>query len=224
MTSAVVGIDGYPRGWVAARLQDNEVTWAVAPVDDVARLWTDGDIVGIDIPVGLVDRGLRTCDRAAQEHLGAASSTVFTTPPRPVLEAHLAPDATPARTQALSRDLTGQGTTPFALALARRVMAVDAVAEANPRIVEVHPECAFRAMPPDVVFDPKSSARGVMQRMSALTSWLPHLEAVLATAPPRVPMEDALDALAASWSARRWRAGTARTLPTEARSRPFIAF
>jgi hypothetical protein len=39
--------------------------------------------------------------------------------------------------------------------------------------------------------------------------------AVLATAPERVALDDALDALAAAWSARRWAAGCAETLGGE---------
>ena len=224
MAPAVIGIDGYPRGWIAARLVDGTLSWAVAGVDGVAGLWADGDVVGIDIPVGLVDSGLRECDRAAQAHLGRAASTVFTTPPRPVLTAHLAADATRERTQELSRRLTGQGTTPFALALARRIMAVDAAAAHNPLVVEVHPECAFRAMTPRTDLEPKSSARGVIQRMAALSTWIPDIHGLLEEAPERVPIEDALDALAALWSARRWLDGTASTLPEGATARPFIAF
>jgi predicted RNase H-like nuclease len=101
---------------------------------------------------------------------------------------------------------------------------VDAVAADNPDLIEVHPECAFRAMAPDTQFHPKSSARGVIQRMAALATWLPDVDALLADAPPRVPIEDALDALAALWSAQRWRARTAQTLPADATDRPFIAF
>ena len=44
----------------------------------------------------------------------------------------------------------------------------------------------------------------------------------LADTPRDVPLDDALDALAALWSAVRWRDGRARTLPDGAAERPFI--
>ena len=65
------------------------------------------------------------------------------------------------------------------------------------------------------VLDGKKSARGVGQRLAALASWLPDVAAVVGTAPVGVPIDDALDALAALWSARRLAAGTANTLPAD---------
>ena len=218
-----IGIDGYPRGWIAAMVTADGIEWMTADVDAIAALCPPDAVIGIDIPVGLADHGLRECDTAAQAHLGAAASSVFTTPPRGVLDAHVAPDATAERTQRLSRELSGQGTTPLALALARRILAVDTFASTHAGLVEVHPECSFRAMAPTIEFTPKSSARGAIQRMDAIAAWVPGLHEVLASAPPRVPLEDALDALAALWSAVRWRDGLAHTLPGDAIERPFIA-
>jgi predicted RNase H-like nuclease len=80
-----------------------------------------------------------------------------------------------------------------------------------PYVVEVHPELSFRAMAPGVAFTRKKSAPGAWQRISALSSMV-DIEAALASAPERVGLDDALDALAAAWSARRWAAGCAETL------------
>lgn len=225
MTSAqrdAAGIDGCPGGWIAAHLVDGGITWAFAAVADIGTLIPVGVCTGVDMPIGLLDSGLRACDAAARRELPGAASRVFTTPPRPVLE--LGPDAPNADAQALSRALTGQGVSRQALNLAPRILALDAVLRALPGspVVEVHPELAFAEMSGRVL-DRKASLDGVLQRRTALRAWLPDVDAVLAARPAGVPVIDALDALAALWSAARWRGGHARTIPTGASRAPFIA-
>ena len=222
MTITAVGIDGYPGGWVAARLSHDGITWATAPVGDVARLLSREAVVGVDMPIGLVDAGLRDCDALAREHLPGAASRVFTTPPRPVLALGL--DAANAEVQALSVQLTGQGVSRQALGLASRILALDAALAADPSlcVVEVHPELSFATLAGRVL-DRKKSAAGVGQRMAALSAWREDIATALGSAPADVPIDEALDALAALWSAVRWRDGSARTLPPDARTRPFIA-
>jgi predicted RNase H-like nuclease len=210
----VVGIDGYPAGWVAAMWTGGRITWATAAVAGIDALCPADAVTGIDMPLGLLDRGLRECDALARHELVGAASRVFTTPPRAVLE--LGPRAPNDRAQRLSRELTGQGVSRQALELGPRILALDAVFRAHPerRIIEVHPELSFAAMTGSVL-DGKKSARGVGQRLAALASWLPDVAAVVGTAPVGVPIDDALDALAALWSARRLAVGTAYTLPAD---------
>jgi predicted RNase H-like nuclease len=69
----------------------------------------------------------------------------------------------------------------------------------------------------------KKSAAGVGQRLAALRPWLPSVEAALGGCPSDVPIDDALDALACLWTAERWAAGTAMTIPEGASRPPFIA-
>ena len=228
MTSAgptkadAVGIDGCPGGWIAAGLRDAAVTWQFAAVEDIATLLPVGVCVGVDMPIGLLSSGLRQCDALARRELPGAASRVFTTPPRPVLE--LGPDAPNAQVQELSRALTGQGVSRQALHLAPRILALDAALSALPghRVVEVHPELAFAELAGRVL-DRKKTPEGVQERLDALRTWLPGVDEVLATRPPHVPVVDALDALAALWSAARWRDGLARTIPADATGVPFIA-
>lgn len=219
----VVGVDGYRDGWVAAHVgPDGAVRWSVAPVGGFADLVAPsaagpsrGPVaIGVDIPVGAPDSGWRACDLEAKEALGRAASRVFLTPPRPVLA--LGPTADNARAQALSRRLTGQGVSRQALALADRIRDVDAALRAHPVLarvlVEVHPELSFAAMTGGPPLPSKRTAVGVAQRLDALAPWVDAI-AALRRCPDRVPVDDALDALAAAWSAARWGAGTARTLP-----------
>ncbi|MBI1352320.1 MAG: DUF429 domain-containing protein [Actinomycetales bacterium] len=222
MTPTAIGIDGYRHGWVAARLSDGGITWATAVVPAIADLLPQDAVVAVDMPIGLRDEGLRDCDQLARDHLPGAASRVFTTPPRRVLELGLA--APNDEAQALSVRLTGQGVARQALGLASRILALDAVLAADPAltVIEVHPELSFAAMAGQVL-ERKKSAPGVGQRMAALLGWRDDVASALGSAPPDVPVDDALDALAALWSAVRWRDGVARTLPAETRTQPFIA-
>lgn len=217
-----VGIDGYPRGWVAALLTQDGIAWATAPVTGIADLLPEGAVIGVDMPIGLSEDGLRACDALARQALPGAASRVFTTPPRGVLELGL--QAPNDDVQALSVALTGQGVSRQALGLATRILALDAaVDEASGRtVIEVHPELSFAALAGRVL-ERKKSAAGVGQRVAALHAWRGDIADVLGAAPTDVPVDDALDALAALWSAVRWRDGRGRTLPEGASTRPFIA-
>lgn len=221
-STQAVGIDGYPGGWVCALLAGDTITWATAEVDGIAALLKRDTIIGVDMPIGLSDSGLRECDSLARRELPGAASRVFTTPPRPVLVLGLG--ARNDEVQELSRHLTGIGVSRQALGLATRILALDAAIAADPTltVLEVHPELSFAALAGRVL-DRKKSAAGVGQRVSALLTWRPDIAAALAAAPPDVPVDDALDALAALWSAARWRDGRARTIPDGATETPFIA-
>jgi predicted RNase H-like nuclease len=221
-TEPVVGIDGCPGGWIAARWAHGSITWSFAPVEGIGDLLPDDGCVGVDMPIGLLDSGLRECDALARRALPGAASRVFTTPPRPVLD--LGADAPNAEVQTLSRRLTGQGVSRQALHLAPRILALDSALTARPelRVVEVHPELSFAAQAGGVL-DRKATPEGVWQRTETLRSWLPDVDDLLAARPRRVPVVDTLDALAALWSAARWRDGASRTLPDGASTRPFIA-
>jgi predicted RNase H-like nuclease len=224
----VTGIDGYPRGWVAARLDPDlsspEVHWTTCEVSDIASLLHSDDVVGIDMPIGLADRGWRDCDHQARAALGRARSRVFLTPPRAVLALGLS--APNSDVQSLSRELTGQGTSRQAMGLAERILALDAALAASPgsgtgTVIEVHPELSFAEMGGRPLAS-KKSASGVGERLEALSAWIPDPAAALARAPHDVPVDDALDALACAWTAQRWGAGTARTLPPYAEAAPRI--
>lgn len=230
---SVIGIDGYPRGWVAAHVvlaetsmgtSPTTVHWSTCGVPDIASLLDPGAVVAIDMPIGLADRGWRECDHQARTALGRAGSRVFLTPPRAVLALGLG--APNVEVQQLSRELTGQGTSRQAMGLAERVLALDTALDDRTEpdsstVIEVHPELSFAEMSGQPLSSKKTAA-GIGERLQALAAWLPDPSAVLARAPRDVPVDDALDALACAWTAQRWRSGTARTLPATADDAPRI--
>jgi predicted RNase H-like nuclease len=217
---AVLGVDGWRGAWVGARLDGRTVALLALP--DAAAVLTvpDLEVVGIDMPIGLSEDGVRVCDVQARRRLGRAGSSVFPTPVRAVLATD---DYAEAR--ALSRAATDPPRAPSAQSfqLVRAIRSLDDVLGDPPaeHVVEVHPELAFRALD-DRVRDPKGTARGMAQRLAALRTVM-DVDAALLDAPPRVPAVDALDACAAAWSARRIADGVAECVgdgATDARGRP----
>ena len=217
---AVLGVDGWRGAWVGAVLDGPAVTLlALADVPAVLAV-PDVELIAIDMPIGLSDDGARACDVAARRLLTGAASSVFPTPVRAVLAAR---DYAEAR--ALSRAATSPPRAPSAQAfqLVKAIRALDDALGDPPtdRVVEVHPELAFRALD-RAVRDRKGTARGAVQRLRALRAVM-DVEEALADAPAGVPMVDALDACAAAWSARRLADGTAECVGdgrTDARGRP----
>ena len=216
----VLGVDGWRGRWVGALLEGRSVRLLdLADVPAVLAV-PDVEVVGIDMPIGLSDDGVRACDVAARRRLGRAGSSVFPTPVRAVLATD---DYAEAR--ALSRAATDPPRAPSAQSfqLVRAIRSLDDALGDPPadHVVEVHPELAFRALDPELR-DAKVTARGMARRLAALRTVM-DVDAALLAAPPRVPAVDALDACAAAWSARRVADGTAGCVgdgATDARGRP----
>ena len=215
---AVLGVDGCRGAWVGALLDGRGVTLLALP--DVAAVLAvpDVELVGIDMPIGLPDDGVRACDVLARRRLVGAGSSVFPAPLRAVLGC---PDHGTACE--VSRTASGKALSVQAWNLVPAIRALDDALGDPPadRVVEVHPELAFRALDP-AVRDRKGSARGTVQRLRALRCVMDAEEA-LDGAPAGVPMVDALDACAAAWSARRLADGHGECVgdgTTDARGRP----
>jgi predicted RNase H-like nuclease len=217
---AVLGVDGWRGAWVGALLDGRALRLLALPDVTAVLAVPEVSVVAIDMPIGLSEDGARACDVMARTLLGAAGSSVFPTPVRGVLATD---DYAEAR--AISRAATDPPRAPSAQAfqLVRSIRALDEALGEPPtdRVVEVHPELAFR-LGLGGVTDRKGTARGTVQRLRALGAVM-DVEEALAQAPVGVPMIDALDACAAAWSAQRLAAGTAESAgdgTTDRRGRP----
>ena len=142
---AVLGVDGWRGAWVGARLAGRAVELLALPDAAAVLAVPDVEVVGIDMPIGLSDDGVRLCDVEARRRLGRAGSSVFPTPVRAVLATD---DYAEAR--ALSRAATDPPRAPSAQSfqLVRAIRSLnDALGDPpTDRVVEVHPELAFRAL------------------------------------------------------------------------------
>lgn len=219
---AVLGVDGWRGRWVGALLEERTVELLL--LDDAAAVLAvpEVSLVAVDMPIGLSEDGVRACDVEAAGLLrptGAASS-VFPTPVRAVLSTD---DYAEARVVSRAATVPPRAPSAQAFMLVPSIRALDDALGDPPtdRVVEVHPELAFR-LGLGGVTDRKGTARGAVQRLRALRPVM-DVEEALAGAPAGVPLVDALDACAAAWSARRLAAGTAECVgdgTTDSRGRP----
>jgi predicted RNase H-like nuclease len=190
----IVGIDGCKAGWVVATLDG-------AFVLPKLQLETF-ELVGIDMPIGLIDGPPRVCDIAARRFLERARSSVFPAPPRAALECANYPDALAA-----ARAATGRGISKQTFNIMAKVAELDRLIDAtnHTSIVEVHPECAFKMLNDGSAVPSKKIPAGLGIRRELLSG---HFD-VPATAPPGAAMDDLLDAYAVLWSVRRFELGQA---------------
>ena len=192
----VAGVDGTKGGWVAIVLDDRLAASGhlLQPIETDFSEIGEIEIIAIDVPVGF---GPRQADAAARSYLKGAASTVFTTPPRELLEKPFGP---------------GLGVSAQSHALGPRIAHVTNLARSDDRVREVHPEVSFRAMNAGhpLRFS-KKSAGGALERIALLRGQGIGLGGIGAAA--EAPLDDVLDAAAAAWTATRIANRTARSLP-----------
>ncbi len=208
----VVGADVWKSGWVAVVTVDG---W-IASIDaydtmaDLAETESAADVIAVDIPIGLPIAPPRPADSAARKFIGSRGSSIFPTPPRDVLEVD-----TYKKALAFSRKRYGIGLTAQSYALRHRILETDAVARADDRVVEIHPEVTFRALAGRPLAFSKRTWNGHSERRRLLSGVGLSIPDRLPDAVGSVPADDVLDATAAAWSAARYASGDARTLPDE---------
>ena len=202
----VTGVDACRGGWVAVSL-DGRLRVAGARVHTSLAGVLDGDeasVVGIDMPLGLLESGWREADRLARGLLGPRRSSVFAIPPRAVWA-----QASYQAANQRCRELTGQGLAIQAWGLRAKLLEADQYRlTCGHPLYEVHPELAFCAMDGAPLVHSKHTAAGRDQRRELLG----RIGIVLPRV-PRAPVTDTLDAAAVAWSARRIATGEAVVVP-----------
>jgi predicted RNase H-like nuclease len=212
-------MDGCRGGWVVAIATDGANGGGTLRID-VARDFAEAlafaasaSRIAVDMPIGLLDvpqPGGRACDRAARAVLGRQGSSVFSPPARPALDASDFRDA--QRRQGAGLSIQTWNIVP-------RIREVDAAIDASmqSRVIEAHPELAFRALA-GAPLERKSTADGFAERVALLRSVfgaaLPDLVAVRrAIGPSVLKLDDLADACVLAFVARRADDGSARRLP-----------
>ncbi len=198
------GVAGAPGGWVWVSPGEGGET-TVGFVDALACLPGAG-VVAIDIPLGFPAPGeRRPAEVAARARLGRRASSVFSVPPREVLEA---PDYASAR--ALAERVTGRSVSAQAYALRRSVLEAADAERAGLPLIEVHPEVVFAALlgeppPPKRTWDGHAARRAALSNVGIAVD-----TASGSTGPARA--DDVLDAAACAWVALRHARGEAGPL------------
>ena len=216
---SLLGVDGCRSGWVAVTWRDSAPLEcrivSTAELLEMARL---ASVVGIDIPIGLLDAGDRDCDHQTRQFLrrGRASS-VFSAPNRGWLNSLTHHDA-----NTIARAINGKGISIQAFNIAAKVRAIDNMLREAPdvqdRVREVHPEVSFAIMNDGVVASSKKTADGRAARRRLLCREFGDADVarLCAERPTGCAEDDLLDAMAVVWSARRIRDGLAMMLPAQA--------
>jgi predicted RNase H-like nuclease len=212
---AVLGVDGCKTGWVGIVLDANGHFADALSAPDIEALvalanhWSLGAI-GIDIPIGLPDRGARESDALARKQIGRLASSVFTTPTRSALEA-----ADYATAAAAQRDAGGPGLTHQAFGLRRKILEVDRWLRSTtdrPRVVEAHPEVCFASLNGGPLRASKRTWDGMTSRRALLTGVGVVLPEKLGEA-GEAAIDDVLDAAVVAWTAHQSARNRAKCLP-----------
>ncbi|MGV0874269.1 DUF429 domain-containing protein [Mycolicibacterium sp. XJ879] len=208
--TCVLGVDACRAGWVGVELHDAgfaDAHFAVRLDDLVARL-TDADVVAVDIPLGLVQSGERTADRAARAMLGRRGASVYITPPRPVFDE---PDYDAAKRRC--KALAGWMPSRQAWGLRAKVLEANRLYDTGTALHEVHPELSFQRLGLRFEDGAKKTWRGQRARLRVLAQAGVVVPEDLGAEVGQVPADDVLDAAAVAWSADRIARGEAVCVP-----------
>ena len=211
----VAGLDGCKNGWFGVFWEEITRDCAAARFDSIHEVLESSykpSVVAIDIPIGLLNaakRGGRDCDRAARALLGRPrASSVFSPPIRQALRyTHDYRAALNANRRSSAENV---GIPRQCHALFTKISEAETLRATNIgyRMYEVHPELCFYEMnkcqPMHHGKKAKQGAgRSERTEVLRLTQFAGFLDDILADRVPGVAMDDALDALAACWTALR---------------------
>jgi predicted RNase H-like nuclease len=216
----LIGIDGCRGGWVAAiatvgrpdHLLGIEVHDHIAPL--LAEIVSGrAAIVTIDMPIGLTASGPRRCDDETRARRGPRASSVFATPPRPLLGC-----ASHAEAVALGRRLDGRGISIQAFNLIPKIAQVDDALGLHPdptifdHLHEAHPESAFAELSGQPLTTRKRTAEGRSERRRLLEQVFGDGDELLDRRHRGAAADDVLDAAVLVRTAHRVRTGVAIVL------------
>lgn len=208
----VAGADGCREGWVVFTVLGASTTSKAPYADTSVRVEKnltqmlqnrpEGLVsMGIDIPIGLIERP-RECDLKARKLLGKPRSTsVFPAPCRAALSASSYREGSE-----INRAKTGKRLTLQGWGIVPKIREVDSALRGGAQewAFEVHPELCFWAMNQSTPMAyGKKKQVGRIERINLLIRYFPGIEDHLAARDSGVAPDDLLDAAAAAWTALR---------------------
>lgn len=207
----IAGLDGCRPGWMAMVKDGPSIAPRLCISDeDLLALFRECAVVAVDIPIGLAERGPRSCDHHARRLLGRRASSVFPAPLRPLLAL-----SEYAEANRVARNLQKRGISKQGWAIVRKVDQIDRLLqrhrELRGRVYEVHPEVSFAVWNGGTPIEAsKHTKEGLAARRTLVTAHFG--DEALQSIPRGAKEDDALDALAALWTAERILEGRAREL------------
>lgn len=219
--SMISGLDGCRGGWFAVTkdVDSGNVSWGVfATIEMFIQSQPALQVVAIDIPVGLSERGPRACDIEARHILGKdRGSSVFSAPIRSMLVANSYREACDIGFQIEKRKLTYQTWN-----IMPKIREVDTQLQKDhklrEKLYEVHPEVSFFFLGGKRRLSyGKKGLPGQEERLQLLEPFFGNwLQAALSERQrPVCAIDDILDAFAVLWTAERIMLKEAQSLPQE---------
>ncbi len=217
--TTVCGVDGCSLGWIAVSkdLSSGNISWSLHPeTQSLFAKKAAAEVIAIDIPIGLPERGPRLCDLKARQLLGAAQgSSVFAAPIRPMLSASTADEASEIRYNVEAKHMARPGYRVVA-----RARQVDETLRQGPelreKVREVHPEVSlFFINGGRPMRHGKKTEAGRAEREELLAAEFGQIvsTAVGASYYMQTTADDVLDAFAALWTAERIYKNACLTIP-----------
>lgn len=165
------GIDGCKAGWILITFDDDNPGYEVLRTEeDLKEAFHRFDRVFIDMPIGLEDeKYTRECDALLRKKLGPEyAPSVFSPPIRPALHA---PSYVEANMQ--SYEFTEKKLTVQAWNITPKIIIVDRFLTEEPELQDVvfesHPELLFMNLNGGMIFQKKSTKKGLRHRLSLVS-------------------------------------------------------
>jgi predicted RNase H-like nuclease len=212
-----VGVDSCRGGWLAVieKLGAALIAQVSPTFDTLFEALPRSARIGIDIPIGLPEKGTRECELQAREQLGRSRmSSVFSAPLRACLQAGSYEDACRIRYRIEGKKMSRQ-----AFEILPKIKEIDDFLDqdkpARSRVAEVHPEVSFATWNDgSPMVNNKKTAAGKAERRALIDREWPgevnRLRNILRG--EDYELDDLHDAFAALWSVRRWVSGQGEVL------------
>ena len=202
----VAGVDGAQKGWIVAYvpLRKGKGSY-LKRYEHFSEVKAETEAmncqaVAVDMPMGLSDEPNNEIDQELRKRLGERRSSLFPTPSSGVLNAQTYEEALER-----NREITGKGISIQAWNLVPQIRQVRNVVHPSDtdQFVECHPESSFAAMANSPLLSKKLEV-GIAQRVELVRAYIPDIDAIIKQLPKKCKVDDALDACAAAWTAKRY--------------------
>lgn len=164
------GIDGCKAGWILITFDEDPGYEVLRTEEDLKEAFHRFDRIFIDMPIGLEDeKYTRECDALLRKKLGAEyAPSVFSPPIRPALHA---PSYVEANMQ--SYEFTEKKLTVQAWNITPKIKILDRFlteeTELQDKIFESHPELLFMNLNGGMIYQKKSTKKGLRHRLSLIS-------------------------------------------------------
>ncbi len=166
------GIDGCKAGWILISFDKGKEQYQVLRTDDeLNKALNSFDRILIDMPIGLEDEEYhREADKQLRKELGSEySSSVFTPPIRPALEA-----PTYVEANIISYDYTEKKLSLQAWNITPKIKLIDRLlreqTELREKLFESHPELLYQRLNGGMIYQKKNLKKGIKHRLELINA------------------------------------------------------